>query len=284
VIRASVVGYNRYSFDSASLLPGTTHEAWVVVFSSPDRPRRLSWSFQNHKVSIPTDSIDATGSSDVYFVDSFKVVLRLDSSTGDFPFIVGMETKEGIYVADSVLVRVRVPRDTTHDTTWRDSVHTDTTRKDTSVAPRDTMSVMHLRISSQSTDTLVAGSRMDMLFAVTSAPYRARSISVWWNGATRDTALPGARDSTLHGTFVDDTLRLSFDVGTATGPRTLAATVFGRDGMFYTDSIRVFVVASKSKSVASAPVTAPVAVASFVASGEMREAIAQAARKPDSEG
>jgi hypothetical protein len=314
-VRAYMDGYYR---DSA-VAPRSTHFLWISVRSSPDRPTSLSWSFQGRTVSIPVDSIDASSWGAYAFVDSFAFTLRIDSTTGDFPLVVRMKNKDGSTVYDSILVLVRSPRDTSGiDTTWRDSsgirdsVRIDTTRwrdslrwedsvrradstrrdtsridtarRDTSVAPRDTMSVLHLRIVNQSADTVATGSRMNMLFAVTSAPYRARSISVRWNGSTRDTILPGARDSTLHGTFFDDTLRLSLPVGSVTGPRTLAATVIGRDGRFYTDSIRVFVVASKSKSAAMAPATEPVTVASSVASGETREAIAQAARKPDSEG
>lgn len=294
--------FDRYAFEPDSLEPKTIHNAWVVVYSSPDRPTSLSWSFQGRNGSISPDSIDATLADWTAYADSFRIPLRLDSTTGDFPFVVRMETKNDGIVYDSVTIRVRAPRDTSaKDTTWRDTVHGDTTtiprdtvhgdtttvprdtvHGDTAIVPRDTNSVLHLRIVNQSADTVVAGTRMNLMFVASSAPYRALSVSLHWNGSSKDTAFPGLWDSSRSTTPRTDSLGFAVDVGTKTGPMILTATVYGRNGIWYTDSIRVFVTAPKSKSVAAAPILVPATTAEHAAPQAPFSQLA-CVRRPDQE-
>lgn len=307
---ASVKGMRRYTDELDSVAPRSVQYAWISVRTSPDRPTSLSWSFQGRTVSIPADSIDATGWPEYPFVDSFAIRLQLDSTIGDFPFIVRMVTKDGKVVHDSVSVRVRVPRDTSRDSSWRDTtrwtdtVRVDTTwrdsarwtdslrwidsvrradsaRHDTTVVPRDTASVLRLRIANLSGDSVVAGTRMSLVFTASSAPYRAKSMYVRWNDARIDTTLSGSRDSSRSSGVRTDSIRITLEVGTTTGAKFLSATVYDRNGKWYTDSIRVFVIAAKAKSVASAPALVPATVAGSAASHEV---IARLARKPDPEG
>lgn len=113
-VHATISGYDPSSRDS--LAPGSVLTASVWIRSSPGRPKSLTWSFQDRSGGFAVDSIEADTDSSL-----FGIRLKLDSTKGSSVFGVRMVTQDGRILFDSIDVRVRTPRDSTADSTLRDS-------------------------------------------------------------------------------------------------------------------------------------------------------------------
>lgn len=262
-VYTSIIGYERWYDDSVT--PGSTIDAQISAISSPKPPRSLSWSFQGRTGTLSADSFPAGADSAI-----FRLHLRLDSSRGDYPFVVRMVADDGQTVFDSLNVRVRSLRDTTvRDTARHDSsVTIDTTRRDSIPRTTDTSkidSTHGLRLDTRVAhlDASIPSDSATLVFVAMSSPSRARWLV--WNrdaGASKNAdtislaTMPAAPPGSGWPYAYVDSIRVGFELSTVPGTHWIVATLVGPDGSETMDSLSYAIPSNPDSAIDSSVVSA----------------------------